>query len=213
MSDDTIATMTQNKTMTEFGDNDVEDWLRLVNSPPMIIDEHPVKETSAPSEPVHKVQRTEHNQFDEERPDERKNPNSKSPYQDNEILIKVFGAWKVLHRLYKNYKGGGEPFEKFDTECGKNVSVKMTTEEKAIIRTSLNLEESPKGKVVNWHTFRTVSREEVENNPRTPPPIPLIPFDSIMNMIGRDGPEEIKDVSSEKGLVIRTCEHCLRQER
>ena len=146
MNNDTIAIMTQNETMTEFGDNDVDDWLRLVNSPPKIIDEHPVKETpkiidehpvketSALSEPVHTVQRTKHNQFDEERPDERTNPNSKSPYQDNEILIKVFGAWKALHRLYKTYKGGGEPFEKFDTECGKNVSVKMmTTEEKATI--------------------------------------------------------------------------------
>jgi hypothetical protein len=137
MNNDTIAIMTQNETMTEFGDNDVDDWLRLVNSPPEINDEHPVKETSAPSETVHKAQRTRH----EERPDERTTPNIKSAYQDNEILIKAFGSlferdfkWKPLHRLYRNYKGGGKPFEKFDTERGKNVSVKMkTTEEKTTI--------------------------------------------------------------------------------
>ena len=185
MNNDTIAIMTQDETMTEFGDNgDFDDWLRLVNSPPEMLrlvnplpeidDGHLVNEASAPSEPVYDVQRTRSNRFNEERPDERitperldertnaritprtermprgkggkgkghprdfpewmpnrssedsndesynrhgnnntrytDSPNIKSPYPDNEKLIKTFGA--LFDRDFK-WNGKGESYRDF----------------------------------------------------------------------------------------------------
>jgi hypothetical protein len=60
------------------------------------------------------------------------------------------------------------------------------------------LEKSPKEKVVIWRTVRTISREEVENNPRTPPSIPLIPFDSIMRKKWARPNNDVRNMSCAK---------------